>query len=51
MECETIESLRRILDYLHDDEKRHWEEDGKPKDDHIYLDIIEVTKWLDSGGD
>jgi len=47
MKSDVIESLRSILDYLHDDEKRDWEEIGKP-DDHIYLDVIKVTEWLDS---
>ena len=46
----TCESLRNILDYLHDDEKRNWEESGKP-DDHIYTDILAVTAWLDGDGD
>ena len=50
MECDTIEALRTILEYLHDDEKKNWQETGKP-DDHIYIDILNVTAWLDSGGD
>jgi len=48
MNSETIESLRQILDYLHDDEKRNWEEAGRPKDSHIFNDIVRVTEWLDS---
>jgi hypothetical protein len=48
MDFKTIESLREILDYLHKDEKRHWEESGKPKDGHIYHDVLRVTEWLDS---
>jgi len=50
MNSETIESLRQILDYLHDDEERNWQEMEMPED-HIYNDIVRVTKWLDSGGD
>ncbi len=50
MDFETIESLRNILDYLHDDEEKHWQETGKP-DDHVFTDLVRVTRWLDSGGD
>ena len=47
MKADVIESLRSILDYLHDDEKKDWEATGKP-DGHYYLDVIKVTEWLDS---
>ncbi len=32
MDFQTIESLREILDFFGPDEKRHWEEAGKPDD-------------------
>ena len=51
MDIETIESLREILDYLRPDERKHWEEAGKPASGHIHHDITRVTAWLDAGGE
>jgi hypothetical protein len=46
MDNETYNSLCAVLDYLMPEEKRHWEEMGKP-DDHIYLDVRRVDDWAD----
>lgn len=48
MDFATIESLRQILDYLHDDEEKDWLASGAPEDGHIFCDIKRVIKWLDS---
>lgn len=49
MDFETIDALRSIIDYLKDDEKKNWEEMDRP-DEHIYMDIIKVEKYLDGDG-
>jgi hypothetical protein len=45
MEPELMESLHRILDYLHDDEIKDWDESGCPSD-HIYIDVRRLMNWL-----
>jgi hypothetical protein len=45
MTDDVLESLRRILDYLHDDEMKNWDENDCPTD-HIYIDIRRVMNWL-----
>jgi hypothetical protein len=45
MTDEVLESLRRILDYLHDDELKNWDENDCPTD-HIYIDIRRVMNWM-----
>ena len=42
----TYRSLSAILEYLCEDERKHWEELGKP-DDHIYTHIQRVQTWAD----
>ena len=31
-------AIKKLVDYLEDDERKHWEEGGKPKD-HIYNSV------------
>ena len=38
-------NLERLLDYVEADERKNWEETGKPKT-HIYNDISKLRKWL-----
>jgi hypothetical protein len=45
MDEKTYKSLLNILDYLKD-EKRDWEENGKPEN-HIYNDIQRLSNWAD----
>jgi hypothetical protein len=47
MDKETqIESdIRKICEYLHYDEEKHWKECGKPKQ-HIWKRIERVEVWL-----
>lgn len=37
--------LKKILDYLYRDEKKHWEETNKPKE-HIFVSIRNLTTAL-----
>ena len=39
-------SLCAILEYMYEDEERHWEESGKPKT-HIFNDVVRVQEWAD----
>lgn len=38
-------ALTRVLGYLYEDEKRHFEEDGEPED-HIFRDILVLDEVL-----
>ncbi len=46
MEKEEFKALQRIVDYLIDDERRHWEESEKPKE-HIYMDVLTLAQILE----
>lgn len=46
---ETQKALGRLIEYLHDDERKHWEEAGKPAK-HIFLDLVEVMAWAEVSG-
>lgn len=50
MDKETRGSLNEIINYLHADERRHWEELDKPAH-HIFHDIERVVDWLASTRD
>jgi len=45
MDKKTYKSVLTVLDYLKD-EKKHWEENDKPKD-HIYTHIQKLSHWAD----
>ncbi|HVB33752.1 MAG TPA: hypothetical protein VNJ52_05180 [Patescibacteria group bacterium] len=45
MDDQTLESVRRVLDYLWQDEYKSWKEDGKP-DSHIFHDLCALDDWL-----
>jgi hypothetical protein len=47
MNEKTERSLQRIIDYLYPDELRHWEELGKPKEGHIFVDVQRVSTWFE----
>lgn len=47
MTKELYASLCEIVNYLHADERKHWEEAEKPAV-HIYHDVHRVAKWLDT---
>lgn len=42
----TISALESILFYLQAEEKKHWQESGRPKE-HIYHSIKELANFLD----
>jgi hypothetical protein len=44
MDKKTYRSVLAILAYLMPEEKRHWEEAGRPKD-HIYLHVKRLDDW------
>jgi hypothetical protein len=39
------EHIQKVVDYLAEDEYKHWEESGGTKD-HIYLSIVKIQHWL-----
>lgn len=41
------EEIEKILDYVYEDEERHYSESDKPKD-HIFNTIKRVKDWLAS---
>ncbi len=46
MTIKTYRSLYVMLEYLENEEKKHYEESGQPES-HIYRDIERVREWLD----
>ena len=46
MNQDIYDSLCAILEYLSEDEKEHWEENGRPKL-HIWNHIATVKGWAD----
>jgi len=46
MNAQTYRSVLAILAYLMPEERRHWEEDGKPKN-HIYHHVRRLMEWVD----
>jgi hypothetical protein len=43
----TLASIRNLVEYLHDDEKHHFEEsERKEQEYHIFNDVQLVRKWL-----
>lgn len=45
MDRKTYHALKRLLNYVMDDERKHWEEDDEPPVGHIYLDILALDDW------
>ncbi len=45
MNNRTYSALRRLLDYVMEDERKSWEEAGEPPIGHIYLDILALDDW------
>ena len=40
-----LQSIEAVVDYAYEDEHKHWEEEGKPKQ-HIFLDIDALEAFL-----
>ena len=49
MDKQTYLSVEEIIDYLYQDEQRHFLEwdDEQSKHKHIFHDILKVSAWLD----
>lgn len=48
MDSTTKRSLRKILDYLRDDEEQDWLESGMPTSGHIFPHLMRVGLWLNA---
>lgn len=46
MDYEILQALKRLIKYIEADEKKHWEENGKPKKNHIYLTIKQLKDYI-----
>jgi hypothetical protein len=44
---EILEALDKIVEYMEKDERKDWEECGKP-DNHIYNSVVIVRDFLES---
>lgn len=45
-----INSIQKIIDYMWDDEERHFseqDEDDHLRETHIFHDLVKVKTWLD----
>ena len=45
----VLESLRALIDYVYDDERRSFEATNEPED-HIFEDILMIEAWLTKRG-
>ena len=43
----TYEDIKKIIEYLEEDERRHYDE-SEEKDGHIYESVQRVDEWLNS---
>jgi hypothetical protein len=43
---EVYESLRALVEYDYSEERKHWQENGRPAL-HIFRHIKRVEEWLD----
>jgi hypothetical protein len=46
MDEKTYECLIKVIDYVYEDEQRHWEEEGQP-DNHIFTSVRQLRDWAD----
>jgi hypothetical protein len=49
MNPKIYKALLAVLDYLEDDEKKNWQETGRPAN-HIYQSIKILRDWIASEG-
>jgi hypothetical protein len=49
MDAKTLTSLEEVVNYLHVDERKHFEEteDKEMKRTHIYHNVHRLAQWLD----
>lgn len=41
----TMASIKAVVQYLYEDEQKHWEESGRP-DGHIFQDVKQLKKFV-----
>lgn len=46
MDEEIYRSIKKVIDYLYDDEMKNWEENDKPQEGHIFHDVAIVDNWI-----
>ncbi len=47
MPFEVQDSIQALVEYLYEEERRHWEESGRPAA-HIFSHVTRVADWLES---
>ena len=51
MKKEVLESLKKVVEYMHEFELKHYEEcEDQEKDNHIYNDVITLQKFIETWG-
>ena len=45
-----VEDIRKLVNYLFQDESRHAEECGDDLHDHIFHSVLAVANWLEQNG-
>lgn len=46
MDCDTMEAMRNVIEYMRDSEEKHYQESGKPAG-HIWEDVLKLESYLD----
>jgi len=46
MDQQTRRCLEEVVEYMFDDEYKHWQEDGRPEA-HIYNCVETLERWLE----
>lgn len=42
-----LKAVENIVDYLFDDEQKHWREAGRPKKSHIFHDVLVLNGMVE----
>lgn len=51
MKKEVLESLKKVVEYMHEFELKHYEEcEDQEKNNHIYNDVITLQKFIETWG-
>ncbi len=48
---EVRHSLDAVIEYLWRDELKNWDEDGHPKEGHVFCHVRRVAAWLDEAAE
>lgn len=41
------QEIQKLIDYLYKDEKKHWQENNRPKE-HIYRTITKINNYINA---